>query len=1100
MRIHDSIEIDMSRNTSHLEHLQGKRSIFIGRAYALVAAIGTILFIVVHKIIMNSWPEGLGIYFIQWGALVVTFGISFLKSVRIEVRTHLLQSNYYSFIVGSLLTADINNWKVFFILSSFVAVMLTFQTIRSKRGLFIFSTLTLGLTAGLLWTGPAPLGIDAIVIFLLLVTIVVGTLIVSLQKLTDEFKRFEGEEKLFSNKRILRGVLESTNDLIWSVDRNLRVIEANHSFRSFIENYLPDSVQQSKEIPEGEYFGYNWRKVMLDSFRGNQQKMQISIPGEEIKIMELQIHPIYENEQVVAISGFGRDISETIQLQDKIILAKERYENAASATNDGIWEWDLANQHIHLSERLKEILGYGSSDINITLETFSQMFHPEDLPRIINDFQSLIQSDQDQIVGEVRLKHADGYWLWMEGRGSAVRDEKGWVLRISGAITDISERKNAQLELQKLSLVASHTSNSVLISDAEGVIEWANDGFTRLTGYTKEEIIGRRPGPLLQGQETDEEVKKLVAQKIRQGESISTEILNYSKSGASYWINMEINPIRDQHGDIVNFIAIQTDITAQKVYEMQLKVAKKKAEQAALAKSEFLATMSHEIRTPMNAVIGMTGLLLDSKMSDEQRDFVDTIRISGDNLLNIINDILDFSKIDAGKLDLEQQSFLLPETVEDVLDLLSSKAQAQNLELTYEADPTVPAHIISDPTRVNQVLVNLIGNAIKFTKEGEVSLSIKETHRFRNVSQIQFSVRDTGIGIPQNKADKLFQAFSQVDTSTTREYGGTGLGLAISSRLVQLMGGDIWVDSVPGEGSTFHFTIRVKRHDETTFGTYIFPEHKPITSGKRALLIDDNQTNLRILQSQLSTWGISCETCDQPLEVLSIVQSQVYDLLIMDMHMPELNGLNLARQLTEQLGDKLPPMMMLTSLGQSLRVNERTYFRAFLHKPVRREQLYKHIHKVLIPQQELVAEQSKTKVVEAVQQMPDISILIAEDNLVNQKVARRMLKKMGYNAEVVANGQEALEIVQRRKFDLIFMDMRMPVMDGLEATRRIRKKFSTDQLKIIAMTANAMKGDREECINAGMDDYVTKPVKLELIRESILRTFSPVLAETIKTA
>lgn len=1090
----------MSRKTSGPDKLLEKRSIFIGRAYAVVAAIGTILFLWVHHYTMGSWAEGVSISFIQLGALVLTLGISFRKSIKINFRVHLLQSNYYSFIVGSLLIADINHWSVFFILSSFVAVMLTFQTIRSTRGLFVFSALILGLTAGLLWTGPAPLAIDPLVIFLLLVTIVVGTLIVSVQKLTDEYKRFEGEEKLFSNKRILNGVLESTDDLIWSVDRNLRIIEANTPFQSFVKDNMPESVQKSKGIPDEEIFGYNWRLIMLNTFQGERQQFQISLPGEHAKTIELQIHPIYEGEQVVAVSGFARDISETARLQEKIILAKERYENAASATNDGIWEWDLANQNIHLSERLKEMLGYHSSMVNLDLESFGLLFHPQDLPRIIEKFQALIRSDSDQVVGEVRLKHADGHWIWMEGRGSAVRDEKGWVLRISGAITDISERKESQLELQKLSLVASHTSNSVVITDADGIVEWANDGFTKITGYTKEEIIGRRPGPLLQGPETDPEVKKLVAQRIREGEPVSTEILNYSKSGTSYWISMEINPIRDTQGNITNFIAIQTDITSQKVYELQLKVAKKKAEEAAMAKSEFLATMSHEIRTPMNAVIGMTGLLLDSPLSDEQRDFVDTIRISGDNLLNIINDILDFSKIDAGKLDLEQQPFLLPETVEDVLDLLSSKAQAQNLELTYEADPLAPAHIISDPTRVNQVLVNLIGNAIKFTKEGEVSLSIKETHRFRNVSQIQFSVRDTGIGIPKNKAKKLFQAFSQVDTSTTREYGGTGLGLAISSRLVQLMGGDIWVDSVPGEGSTFHFTIRVKRQNDTTFGTYIIPEHTPITAGKRALLIDDNHTNLRILQSQMSTWGISCDTCDQPLEVLSMVQAEAYDLLIMDMHMPEMNGLNLARQLTDQLGDKAPPMIMLTSLGQSLRESERTYFKVFLHKPVRREQLYKHIHKILIPQQEASSLECETKVVEATQTMPDISILIAEDNLVNQKVARRMLKKMGYNTEVVANGQEALEIVQRRKFDLIFMDMRMPVMDGLEATRRIRNKFSSDQLKIIAMTANAMKGDREECIEAGMDDYITKPVKLELIRASILRTFVAVSEESIKTA
>lgn len=1089
----------MRRQLTPLHTQQIARSLTFGRAYSLIAFIGMYLLLWVHHITYGEWSSGFPLYLILGLSLGASFAISFIKSINIDIRVSLLNSNYFIFTLGNLLASDLNQWGFFYVLSAFVATMLTFQTIRSITGLYLLSTMVIGLSAGLLWTGQAPIAIGAPLIFLMLITIVSGTLVVSVQKLTDEQKRFEGEDQLRTKKQALRGVLESTDDLIWSMDRNFNIIEANEAFYSFVDKYVPKEFISGSHLPVGEFFGHNWRNLVIAAFRGEPQKVQIPSSAERPFQLELGINPIYEQGQVVAISGFGRDVSETTELQNKIILAKERYENAAAATQDGIWEWDLANQKIHLSQRLRQILGLAQEELQFDLSKAVSLIHPADLELVTRTFHSLIKQRKHKLVIEVRLKHTDGSWLWMEGRGSVVRNETGRVLRISGALTDISDRKESQLELQKLSLVASHTSNSVIITDADGSVEWVNEAFTRISGYTPEEIIGRRPGPLLQGPETDPEVVSMVSQKLRNGESISTEILNYHKSGKSYWINMEINPIRDPEGNIVNFIANQADITTQKVNELQLRVAKKKAEQAARAKSEFLATMSHEIRTPMNAVIGMTGLLLDSDLTEEQRDFVDTVRISGDNLLTIINDILDFSKIDAGKMDLEQQPFLLPGTVEDVLDLLSSKAQAQNLELTYEADPGVPAQIISDPTRLNQVLVNLIGNAIKFTKEGEVSLTIKEKHRFRNVSQIQFSVRDTGIGIPEEKVQTLFEAFSQVDTSTTREYGGTGLGLAISSRLVQLLGGDIWVESVPGEGSTFHFTIRVKIQNDLTFNDYVVPPKALPVTGQKVLIVDDNHTNLRILQRQLNSWEIEADICDHPSKVGELVRLHQYDLIITDMHMPEIDGLGLAMSLTEVFQENTPPMVMLTSLGQSLKGQARSYFQACLHKPVRREQLYKQIQKILGSNQPQASRDMDTVSPDQVRKMPEISILIAEDNLVNQKVARRMLKKLGYSSEIVANGLEAVEILHRRKFDLVFMDMRMPVMDGLEATRRIREKFSSDQLKIIAMTANAMKGDREECLEAGMDDYVSKPVKIEMIREAILRTFALVPEEVKAT-
>lgn len=1065
----------------------------IGRAYALIAFLGMYSLLFVYMKITGEKPDGTEIYIVLGLSLSLTFGISLIRKLGEELRVAILQSNYYSFVIGTFLLCDLNLWSVFFLLIEFVVVMMTYQAIRSIRGLWIFSAMVIVISAGLVWTGPVPASTDSIVIFMIMTMIVGGSFIVSFQKLTDERRRFEVESEIREHKRLLHGILESSEDLIWSVDHHLHIINGNSPFFTLMERLDGGGVQAGAQMPSDSFQIPNWYELVQQAFSGNSQFLTQTIQftsGFPVSL-DIRLMPITEDGKIIAVSGFARDVTDTIALQSRIHKAQERYENAASVTKDGIWEWDLINRTVHLSDRLQQLVGRTILPKDQTSGSFGKLLHPEDLPKVVTEFRELIRGNTERIFGEVRMKHADGTWRWMEGRGSAIRDQNGRVLRISGAITDITERKKSEQELQKLSLVARKTSNAVIIIDAKGNIEWTNEGFTKISGYELEEVIGKRPGSFLLGEDTNRETVEMIREKIQTGETVSTEILNYHKDGTSYWISIEVTPIRNAKGVISNYMIIESDITSQKVNEFQLRVAKKKAEEAANAKSEFLATMSHEIRTPMNAVIGMTGLLLDSPLSEEQRDFVETIRVSGDNLLTIINDILDFSKIDAGKLDFEQQIFSLPETIEDVLDLLSSKAQAKGLELTYEADPNVPASIISDPTRLNQILVNLIGNAIKFTSQGGVNLLIKESNRYRDVSQLQFSVRDTGIGIHEEKQQNLFKPFSQVDVSTTRKYGGTGLGLAISSRLVQLLGGDIWVESKVGEGSVFHFSIRVKVHEDTTFLNYVSPSQGIGLAGKQVLLVDDSLTNLRILTAQLTSWGMLCDACEAPGQVSQMIAQKQYDLLILDMHMQEMNGLHLARQLTSTFGPDTPPMMMLTSIGQSLLADERELFKSFLHKPVRREQLYKRISRVLSPAErpQNLPERHKQEV--SSDPMPMLKVLIAEDNLVNQKVARRMLKKLGYAAEVVANGQEAVEIVQQRAFDLIFMDMRMPVMDGLEATRQIRTRFPSESMKIIAMTANALKGDRDICLEVGMDDYITKPVKITQIREAILRTCPP---------
>jgi PAS domain S-box-containing protein len=667
-----------------------------------------------------------------------------------------------------------------------------------------------------------------------------------------------------------------------------------------------------------------------------------------------------------------------------------------------------------------------------------------------------------------------------------LKDGGGQIWGVLGFVQDISAHKRSEAELRKLSLVARHTNTGVVITNAAGQVEWVNEGFVHLTGYELEEIRGKKPGGFLQGPETDPETVARIGQGLRAQVSFREDIVNYHKNGSSYWISLYITPIFDEQGRVERFIAIENDISLQKEAERQLRLAKEAAEAAAAAKAEFLANMSHEIRTPMNAVIGLTGLLLDSSLSEEQREYVEIIRNSGDNLLTVINDILDFSKIESGKLELERQPFRLHETVEDILDLLSSKAREKGIELIYRMAPDVPAAIVGDPTRISQVLMNLVGNAIKFTREGEVEVSVSRVCSESGGLVLRFEVRDTGIGIPADKLGRLFKSFSQVDASTTRQYGGTGLGLAISQRLVQMMGGEVGVRSTLGEGSVFSFTIETEAAD--------LPGLEPAgrLDGVRALILDDNRTNLTILREQLAQWGCEAQPFEQPAEALLRLAdaAERVDLVITDMQMPVMDGYSFARQVRALPQRAGLPLLVLTSMGEGLSEEGRQLFDACLSKPVRRQQLLRHIRRALRQGEPAAARPEALAQDQSLRFSPSLRILLAEDNAVNQKVASRILEKFGLHCDIAANGSEALTAVDAKDYDLILMDMQMPVMDGITATRHIRQR-SLHQPLIIAMTANAMTGDRERCLEAGMNDYISKPVKLEDVAETLARWFEP---------
>jgi two-component system sensor histidine kinase/response regulator len=781
--------------------------------------------------------------------------------------------------------------------------------------------------------------------------------------------------------------------------------------------------------------------------------------------------------------------------------AERRMERASLSSSEGHWEFDMEHQRVWFSSSHHTLLGYADGELNHSLEAAQRNVHPDDLETLSAEITRHLE------IGTVfdataRLRMKDGEYRWFRHRGMSECDEHGRPRSIAGSIQDVHEQKLAedalQLAQRRFERAINGTQDGLWEIDADGTA-WCSPRVAELLGYETQELASNCNflKQFLHSEDVPA-VAEATAMHFQKNSPYDVEVRLRTRSGEYRWYRARATAERDEVGHPLRLSGSLQDVTESRSAREELLRATEAAEAANRAKGEFLANVSHEIRTPMNGIIGMTGLLLESPLNRTQRDYADTIRSSADSLLIVINDILDFSKIEAGKLDIEALELDLRNTVEEVAVMLAFQAAAKNLELVVHIHPNVPSRVVGDPQRIRQCLINLVSNAIKFTREGEIVIEVSNADLASGKSRTRFEVRDTGIGIAADTLQNLFQPFVQADSSTTRHFGGTGLGLSIVRRLVQMMGGEVGAHSELKRGSRFWFTLPLTPATQASA-----PVPVVLTRlGRRVLVVDDNETNRRVVAGQLMHAGFEVSLAAGGIEAMAllhhaIVDQRPFEIVLADHRMHDMDGATLGERINADTQLSQARLVMLTSVDRHGDIHRFASlgFAAYLTKPIRARELLECIDRVLAHDSKQWHMQSQPIVTRNQLTTHDTrrysgSVLLVEDNPVNQKVAVRFLERMGCAVRVADNGVEAVRACEDNTFDIILMDMQMPLMDGLTATTRIRERETGDgrpNVPIVALTANAMANQLERCMEAGMNDFLTKPLDIPRLHEVLTK-------------
>ena len=804
-------------------------------------------------------------------------------------------------------------------------------------------------------------------------------------------------------------------------------------------------------------------------------------------------------------------------LEDKIPV-----KSILESTNTSIVVANTWGKSVYHNPSFISTYGYSASEVN-AIGGFFSLFEDSEIARLYYE----LQNDNKSWKCETELRTKNGRiistLLYADPILNPPDEYFGYVI----SCTDVTKRKQVEKTLQTRNRAIEASSNGIVISDVrllDTPIIYINKAFEKITGYAITEIVGR-PFLFLFDNEENKETKTQLLDAMKAGRNCDINIFLFRRDGSKVWVELNISPVFNSAGDLTHYVGIQSDITNQKKVEQELKQhaqdlertkksledkakelastisqlesAKLKAEEVTKAKSEFLANISHEIRTPLNGIIGMTDLVLDTELVPEQKDYLDTIKVSSESLLAIINDILDFSKIEAGKLELYNDKFSLRERIGETIKTLAIRAHQKGLELSHYVSADVPDLLIGDPGRLRQILMNLVGNSIKFTESGQIIIRVANKRKALDKIRLHFSVEDTGIGIPKDKQKLIFNAFEQVDSSNERHYGGTGLGLTISSKLISLMDGRFWVEcpvekrniQSDAPGSIFHFIANFGLVGEAK-GETSFCQTKQLRN-LPVLVVDDNLVNRDFLVEMLRSWEMCPETAESATQALSLLTAQSNKenptmLILLDADLPAQDSPAFMQKVRSDPSLRDVGLILMVAKSKQEETNALTH-PIRLIKPLKPAELFSAILKAIESKNNRGGDAYRVGIKEEALFNKELKILLAEDNKVNQKLTSRILEKNGHTVVIAQNGFEAIERMQENTFDLILMDVQMPEMDGFSATQKIREleRNSDKHIPIIALTAYAMKGDREKCIAAGMDSYLSKPISFKALKDTI---------------